>query len=268
MTDNFLDEFEEEYDPLEVDDSIINQEDMDDENPYDTTDYPTLRNMPENMQREGVYTPERAGSAQNALIELLDHNPARRPVLLGIINLCREGCTSSELSEKITSMQESNLSVYSPMTLCRMLERAGALELEMPQISEEHEDVEAGVEYLEIKERVDPIWHATDAGLEVYEEMSNGAAFRDIVLDRDSKYIEVYAAVMRALDESPRTKDFIEELSDTFEVVQKPRRFGGHFIDMLERTDAIEWKNHTWRLTDLGRKMLPIVNGAALVEGE
>ncbi len=263
MADTLLDELEQDYDPLAVDDSIIDQQDMDDDNPYDTTDYPTLRNMPEDMRREAVYTPERMGSVRTALLELLDHNPGRRPVLLGIINLCREGCLSSELSQTVKDLQESNLSVYSPMTLCRMLERAGALELEMPEVSETHEDVEAGVEYLEIKERVDPIWHATSEGLDVYEEMTNGAAFRDIVLNRDAAYLEVYAAVMGAVGEEPRSKAYIEELVDTFDVVKKPRRFGGHFIDMLERTDAFEWKNHAWQLTDLGRKMTSVVQGAA-----
>ena len=37
---------EEEFDPLAVDDLDIDQEDMDDDNPLDTVDYPTMRNMP------------------------------------------------------------------------------------------------------------------------------------------------------------------------------------------------------------------------------
>ena len=49
--------FDDEFDPLAVDDSEIDQEWMDDENPYDTIDYPTMRNMPQSMQREAVYTP-------------------------------------------------------------------------------------------------------------------------------------------------------------------------------------------------------------------
>ncbi len=268
MSDNLLDEFDEEYDPLEVDDALIDQENMDDDNPYDTIDYPTLRNMPDDMQRDAVYTPARMGSVRTAVLELLDHNPGRRPVLLGIIDACRGGCASSEVTRRVEELQTSNLSVYAPMTLCRMLERAGALSLEMPQVSEEREDVEAGVEYLEIKERIDPVWHATEEGLAVYDEMTNGAAFRDIVLDRDSRYIDVYAAVMEAVGESPRSKVFVEELADTFEVVKSPRRFGGHFIDMLERTDALEWKNHAWQLTELGRKMIPVVQAAAAAKGE
>lgn len=259
LQEAFDEEFDldEEFDPLAVDNAEIDQEEMDDENPYDTVDYPTMRNMPEAMQRDAVYSPARQGSARNAILELLDHNPARRPVLLGIVGFCGlEGKPASAVTEEVERLQKDNRSVYEPMTLCRMLERAGALELEMPEVSEEKEDVESGVEYLEIKEQVDPVWHATEVGMEVREELTQGAAFRDIVLDRDSKYLEVYRAVMEALAESPRSKAEIEELVDTFEVVQSPRRFGGHFIDMLERTDAIVWKDRSWQISDLGRAML------------
>lgn len=264
FADDFMPlELDDEFDPLAVDDLAINQEDMDDDNPLDTIDYPTMRNMPETMQRQSVYTPERQGSAQQAILELLDHNPARRPVLLSIINLCQKGCRTSALSQQVEQLQQDNRSVYAPTTLCRMLERAGALELEMPPVAHEQEDEAAGVQYLEITQRVDPIWHATQAGLEVYENMTQGAAFRNIVLDRDSKYGEVYCAVMQMLNDHPCSKAQIEALVDTFEVVKNPRRFGGHFIDMLERTDALTWHDRAWCLTDLGREMLPEVEDLA-----
>lgn len=254
---------DDEFDPLMADDLVIDQEDMDDDNPLDTVDYPTMRNMPQSMQRDAVYTPKRQGSIEAAVLELLDHNPARRPVLLSIMGLCRGGCVSSEVSMQVEALQEHNRSVYAPMTLCRMLERAGALELDMPEVAESREDVEAGVAYLEIKERVDPVWRTTDEGAALYEDLTQGAAFRDIVLDRDSRYLDVYRAVMEAVRERPRTKVEIEELVDTFDVVKSPRRFGGHFIDMLERTDALAWVDHAWNLTELGRNLLPTVEAAS-----
>ena len=266
--ESLLDEFEEEYDPLLVDDDVIDQEEMDDDNPYDTIDYPTLRNMPEDSSVGGVYTPENMGSVRNALLELFDHNPGRRLVLLGILDMCRDGMHASEVADRVDEMQKDNLSVYGPSMLCRMLQRAGALDLEMPEVSEEHEDVEAGVEYLEIKETIDPVWRTNAEGLAVYDEVSGDAAFRSIVLDRDSKYLEVYLAVMEALADHPRSKDEIEKLVDTFEVVQNPRRFGGHFIDMLEKTDAIEWKDRAWTISDTGRELIPVVREQFSAKGE
>ena len=153
---------DDEFDPLMADDLEIDQEDMDDDNPLDTVDYPTMRNMPQSMQREAVYTPKRQGGVESAVLELLDHNPGRRPVLLSIMGLCRGGCAASRVAEHVEAAQASNRSVYAPMTLCRMLERAGALTLEMPEAAEPHEDVEAGVAFLEIKERVDPVWRTTE----------------------------------------------------------------------------------------------------------
>ncbi len=259
-------DMDDEFDPLAVDDTEIDQENMDEDNPFDVVDFPTMRNMPPVLQRDAVYTPDRQGGAREATLALLDRNPARRPVLLAIIDWCREGGLSSVLSQKVDELQRDNRSVYAPMTLCRMLERAGALRLEMPEVSEEREDVEEGAQYLEIKECVDPIWHATEEGLEVYDELTGGAQFRSIVLDRDSLYRDVYRAVMEAVDETPRSKKEIEDIVDVFEVVQNPRRFGGHFIDMLERTDALVWNDHAWQLTDLGRALMPEVQ-AACVEG-
>jgi hypothetical protein len=262
MKVDLFEAFDEDYDPLAVDDDDIDQEEMDDDNPYDTVDYPTVRNMPEGRNRPAVYTPENFGSVQKAVAELLDHNPQRRLPLLKILDICRNGCKSSVVTEAIDEMQKDNYSVYTPTMFCRMLERAGALELEMPEVSTEHEDVEEGVEYLEIKERIDPIWRTTEEGLASYEEFSGDAVFRNIVLDRDSLYMEVYLAVMEFLNEGPHSKKEIEELTDTFEVTKNPRRFGGHFIDMLERADAIEWKDRKWNLSELGASLLPTLREA------
>ena len=103
---------DDEFDPLMADDLEIDQEDMDDDNPLDTVDYPTMRNMPQSMQREAVYTPKRQGGVESAVLELLDHNPGRRPVLLSIMGLCRGGCAASRVAEHVEAAQASNRSVY------------------------------------------------------------------------------------------------------------------------------------------------------------
>ncbi len=254
--------FDEEFDPLAVNDEELNQDEMDDDNPYDIVDYPLIRNMPEGMRREAVFTPARQGSAQQAIMAMVHRNPARRPVLMGIVKLCEGGCPSTEVTAQVNAWQKHNRSVYSPMTLCRMLERAGALELEMPETADEQEDVDAGVAYLEITDSVDPIWHATEAGLEVYDLIMGGDPFRKIVFGEDVKYLEVYESVMDFVAEKPRSREEIENLVDTFDIVKKPRRFGGHFIDMLEQTDAIIWQDRAWNMTELGMRLLPEVKAA------
>lgn len=255
-------DFAEEFDPLAVDEFEIDQEEMDDDNPYDTVDYPTMRNMPQQMQRDAVYSPARQGGARNAISMMIRNNPAHRPMLLAVIGMCEGGCASSEVSARVEAMQKDNRSVYAPMTLCRMLERAGALTLEMPETAEAAEDIEAGATYLEIKEQVDPVWHATAEGLEVRDALTRGDAFRDIVLDKDATYLEVYEAVMDALSQGPCARQAIEDVVDAFEVVKHPRRFGSHFIDMLELSDVIEWREGAWCMTTLGAQMLPELKAA------
>ena len=167
------------------------------------------------MHHDPVYSPARQGSASEALQALIVRNPNRRPVLLNIIGLCEGGCPSSVISERVDEWQRDNWSVYAPMTLCRMLERAGALTLEMPDVSEEHESAEEGVAYLEIRETVDPVWRATPEALALRAEYLAGKSFRAVVLGSDeARYAEVYAAVMEALEEAPRTLDAIESLPD------------------------------------------------------
>ncbi len=250
------DDLDDEFDPLAANDLDINQDDMDDDNPLDTVDYPTLRNMPASFNRESVYTPERAGSVREAVFSLIDHNPALRKVLLEIIEMCRHGLASSEVVERVDAIQKDTFSVFAPMTLCRMLERAGALELDMPEVAKEVEDIEQNVEYLEITSIPDPVWRATEEGLVAYDELTQGREFREVVLGHDARYLEVYRAVMEATKDTGLSKKQIETMVDGFDVVQHPRRFGGHFIDILERTGALEWKDRAWHLSDFGRCML------------
>ena len=261
---NILD-FEEEFDPLEINDDVIDQEDMDDDNPYDTVDYPTMREMPVDPNAGAVFTPEVKGSAKEAMLSLFDYNPARRPVLLGILDLCRGGCLNSKVREYVEEYQKNNQSVFGSTTLCRMLEAAGGLTLTKPEPVDSVEDVEEGVEYLEIKERVDPISTTTADGIQIVEDETQGRYFWEI-MDRDGKYIEVYRDVLKLIEVEPRSIAEVSELVDACEVCRKPRRFGGHFVDMLERTDAIIWKDNAWTITELGKKLLPELCQKAMKE--
>lgn len=256
-------DFDDEFDPLAVDETAIDQEWMDDENPYDTIDYPTLRNMPETPHRAAVYTPERQGSVAEALRALVRQNPSHRRVLMNIVGLAEGGCAASAISAKVDEWMRDNRSVYAPMTLCRMLERAGALVLEMPETTEVAEDAEDGVAYLEIRETVDPVWRATDEALALRQEYLSGDQFRSVVLESDeARYGEVYEAVMALLEEAPQSMGAIEALTDTFPITKKPKRYGQHFMDVLQATDCAVWAREGWQLTDLGRTLFAEMKAA------
>lgn len=253
----FNEEFDEEFDPLAVSDDDINQDEMDDDNPYDIIDFPTIRNTPDELlAKESIFTPARQGSAREALLALIDHNPARRAVIVEVLGACRNGIKSSALRKIVEEKQTFNKSVYNSATYCRMLERAGGVTVEVPPVAEEHEVVEDGVAYLEIKEKVDPVWTTTQAGVQVYEEMTNGLRCRNMVFNRDATYYDVYFDVLEFIEKQPRSREEIDALVETYEICASPKRYGGHFIDMLEQTDGIVWQNDAWVLTACGADVL------------
>lgn len=219
-----------------------------------------------------VYSPERAGSVAQAVRDLVTTNAGRRAILLSIIDWSREGVPASELFDRITEAQVHNLSVYEPVSYCRMLERAGAVRLELIEAgpgecvdgaaksvdpAPEAEDSATAVGYLTIEDDLDPVWRSTEEGLAIYEELIRGSEWREKVLGEDIRYAEVYLAVMNLLIDGGKPKSEIVELAETFEVTKEPRKWGAYFIDVLEATCAIQWANDEWHLTDLGRELLP-----------
>lgn len=254
---------EEAYDPLEFIEGGEDEDWMDDDGLLLPNPLPAEAPQPRKLA--AVHSPERAGSVAQSVRDLVTVNAARRNVLLSIVDWAREGQQASVLFRKIEQLQADNLSVYEPVSYCRMLERAGALRLELCEAGaaagEEppgREDACAeGMEYLSIEEEVDPVWRSTDEGLAVYEELVQGTEWREKVLGSDRVYAEVYLSVMNALRDEGKSKADIAALAEAFEVTKEPLKYGAYFIDVLEATSAIQWRNMTWNLTDLGRRLLP-----------
>lgn len=223
-----------------------------------------------------VYSPETAGSVRQALHDLVTVNASRRAILLAIVDKARDGVPSSELFRAIEEMQKDNLSVYEPISYCRMLERTGALEMVRAKKDEDEPADEAavldaveeadendgmgGVVYLSIDEDSadnDPVWRATEEGLAAWEELVQGTEWREKVLGEDAKYAEVYLAVMKLLESGVADKKELAAKAETFEVTKRPLKLGPYFIDVLEATSAVHWHDGGWRLTELGTKLLP-----------
>ena len=249
--------YEDEYDPLEY----VPDEDDDDYDEADNPEFNTPANtgldQPERTRRISVYTPEHCGSAEAACRKLIEGNPGRKLVLLGMLEACMGGILASELTVRVGELETDNRSVYSPMALCRMLQGAGAIDLEMPEAVTEHVDVEEGFASLTIDEEVDPVWRTTEAGETVFAEYQEGNEWRKLVIDDEPEYAEVYLAVMRRLkDGPPASKKEIEEVTDAFEVTRKPRKFGMHFVYRLEEGLAATWSSEGWTLTDKGAELM------------
>ena len=188
--------FDDEFDPLAVDDSEIDQEWMDDENPYDTIDYPTMRNMPETVHHDPVYSAGyRQGSATEALQALIVRNPNRRLCCRNIIGFqARAAALERHFRERVDGGSATTGRYTLPMTLCRMLSAPERLRWRCP-CPREHESAEGGGVSGDSRDRGSGV--ARDSrGVGLAREYLAGKSFRAVVLGSDeARYAEVYAAV-------------------------------------------------------------------------
>lgn len=231
-------------------------------------------------KRSAVFTPEAAGSAEEAVVSLALTNTGRRPVLLGILEWARNGIGAEELFEKIEEAETFNKSVFAPVSYCRMLERAGALVAEVPEaegaesaaapVGETAEGraaagtvAEEAVTYLSIEGDSAPRWRTTEAGLAALARLSDGERFRARVLEEDARYAEVYRAVMEVMSGEGADREALCALAETYPVTRQPRKMGSYFIDVLESVDAACWADGLWALTPLGERLLPEMQSAA-----
>lgn len=236
-----------EFDPL-ADDVLAEDEDE------GLVDMPVMAEMPAHACKPSVFSKERFASAHEAIEELFKRNPGRKPVFLDIIEFCTEPRTTTEVAEVVAKAQEHNRSVYTPMTLCSILERSGALVSEIPETADEVVE-ENGVEYLEVKEAPDATWTSTDAALEVLADHREGGGLRSLIRTEEPQYRTVYERLLRFCAEEPRTKPAIDALIDDDPLVQNPRRYSNHFIELLESREALVWQQG-WVTTELGRRYL------------
>jgi ribulose bisphosphate carboxylase small subunit len=237
-------EEEDEFDPFAEGDFV-------EEDDGTIEEVPELTELPEEVRKHGAYDVSRYGSAEEATEALLKKNPGRKPVFLGIIEYCCDTRTASEVDAFVEKAQASNFSVYNGATLCRMLKTSGALEF-TPAVTAEAASEENGVEYLEIVEEKEATWTATDAGLAVVAAHREGNDLREL-LAKEAQYEPIYRRLFAFCYEQPRKKPEIDELINHDPLVQKPRRFASHFVELLESREAMAWVDGHWTLTDLGR---------------
>lgn len=258
----FLDEDEGVFDPL-ADDFEPAQDGVDpDEDGI--VDLPVMAEMPEEVKVKSVFDKNRFASAQDAIEELLHRNPGRKPVFLQIIEFCCDEHTSEEVAQLVEQAQAENRSVYTPQSLCTILERAGAL------VSRTEEPEEQGEGDLAVEQDCDgeaeahmpaahptTYWTSTDEGLTVLAAHREGSALEELLAsDTESVYLPVYERVLAFCAQEPRTKPQIDAIVDDDPLVQKPRRYSNHFIELLENREALSWHDGGWNATDLGRRYL------------
>lgn len=261
----FLDEDEGVFDPLADDFEPV--QDGVDPDEDGIVDLPVMAEMPEEVKVKSVFDKDRFASAQDAIEELLHRNPGRKPVFLQIIEFCCDEHTSEEVAQLVEQAQAENRSVYTPQSLCTILERAGALvsRTEEPETSEEQgegdspveQDCDGEAEAHMPAAHPTTYWTSTDEGLTVLAAHREGSALEELLAsDTESVYLPVYERVLAFCAQEPRTKPQIDAIVDDDPLVQRPRRYSNHFIELLENREALSWHDGGWNATDLGRRYL------------
>ncbi len=249
---------EAEFDPFAPDEGDIEAQAAD-----EVDELPVMKELPPEHHHTSVFDRSRYASAQDALRELFHRNPARREVYLAIIDFCNDPHTTSEVSDLVERVQKDNFSVYTPLSLCHILESTGALTSQVPETAEA-ETAEDGTEYLEIKDAPEAIWTSTEEALTLLSELREGNEVHEMVeSETEAPYRDIYLRVLRMCAEKPRSAKEIGEQVDDDPLVQNPRRFGVHFIDVLEACGALAWHDKAWNLTELGQRYLQSTGEAA-----
>lgn len=199
--------------------------------------------------------------APERIADLLHKMAPRKKTLLSIIRHCEEKKAVDEVSSYVDSLQKTNFSVYSPATLCSLLERAGALvrvndagepateAMAEPQVS----TGEDGMEYLAAAKQKPTYWLATADGLAAAKTPVPSIAD---LLEKEASYLPIYHRILSLCAQGGGAS--IAELNEAVKddpLLKSPRRFATFFLDELEGCDAVAW-NGRWVATESGREAL------------
>ncbi len=193
---------------------------------------------------------------------LLKALPQYRRLLLDVILMAATPQNEAVLHERIAQVQKTNRSVYSPDVLCILLERAGALkrvdECGNEVVSggcEPNVVAENGETYFTVAQAPVWLWKATEEGLACAQADDPIARLHDL-FNRESEFKTVYRYILEVCDveEGIAMNDLNAAVNALPEVSVQNLR-AGHFVDELERCDAIAW-DKAWRIADIGRTAL------------
>ncbi len=191
-------------------------------------------------------------------------NPHRR-VLYGVLRAMKDPISNDAANEQIEALRAHKFSVYSPSNICSMLETAGAINrvLEDGTLYSEYEPEPKivtidGVEYWEPTPAPEPYWQITEAGTAQLESY-NPQQKLDEQFAREPEFLKLYKRilVMGAEGEGKTMKQFSAAVDSDPLVATEPRDyFVQHFVEALERCEAVAWYGKTWKTTELGKRAL------------
>ena len=239
----------------------------------DEVSTPDLPPDPEKM-KDAPKTPSASElPAEQRIERLFERLATRRRVLLGMLRFLQEPHNPTELNELVDELQKHDYSMFKGNNYADLLEEAGAIERlnedgtpfdtgfeQIPDIIEVD-----GVEYLKPVRGRRILWQNTPEGQAYLDADRPEDRMRDLFAE-DTPYLHIYRQILAlCAGEDGTTMAAITPIADDDPITVKPRLYAPHFVDMLEKCEAIRWDGR-WRITELGRKGLALLADAAKEE--
>lgn len=197
--------------------------------------------------------------------ELFSYMYPHRMALFALLDEAREPRSHEDMEKRVAEIQAHKFSVYTTANLCTMLETAGALETcaeDGGPISQEKPQpkivVIDGIKYYEPTNPPKVYWKTTEAGLEMLA-LDDPEERLERQFDMDKDYLSFYKQVLlMCSDEDGATVSEMSAAIDKDPLISQPQRkyFVQHFIEALERCEALSWDGKIWRTRELGAKAL------------
>lgn len=215
--------------------------------------------------------PQPDAPASERIADLLGKMGPLRDDLLRIVRLCEQMRSVDEANGYIDKLKENNHSVYSPATLCSLLERAGALSrvnAEGQPVSQNPAEPlvvkdEDGEEYLQAAEQEPSFWLATPEGLEAAASDKPAERLKAL-LEESGEYRPIYLRVLSlcAAEEKGASLASLSTAVDADPLLQNPRRAVTYFVDKLKDCSALVWTG-AWSISETGREVLASLESKA-----
>lgn len=218
--------------------------------------------MPEVDQAAPEYA---ARPAKERIEELFNNMNPHRRVLYGVLRALRKPVSNEEVGGVVDALRAHKFSVYSTSNICTMLETAGAvrrvLEDGTPYSEFKPEPkivVEDGVEYWQAVPAPMPYWQVTEEGQEQLDSYHPIEKLERTFAD-EAEYLTLYKRIltMTSEGEGVTMKQMSAAVDNDPLVATEPRNyFVQHFVEALERGEAVAWNGTAWKITEVGRQAL------------
>ena len=205
-------------------------------------------------------------TATERITALFDQMPTMHKMLFAILDACRTPVATTQLEAAIVALKRHHHSVYESLTLCDLLERAGAIvqtdEDGLPLAETEQEPLRIeveGIAYWRVAGAPAVFWQMTDAGaaqLDTFRPLEMIAR----VFAEEPRYADVLTTCLQLCARNDGASlRAIGDVIDDEPVLQSPKRYAMYFIDKLEHAGAVEWTGQ-WSITQPGREYLTSLN--------